>query len=716
MKLRWAIMGGAALLALSACSEKEAALPAITAAEVDGAAIAAADGRPGVWLSHGRTYSEQRYSPLNQINADTVGDLGLAWYADLDVGRGMEATPIVVDGVMYVTSAWSMVYALDAKTGERKWTFDPKVDKSRGVFACCDVVNRGVAIWQGKVFVGTIDGRLIALNASDGSVAWEQVTVDQSKPYTITGAPRVIKGKVVIGNGGAELGVRGYITAYDAVTGEKAWRFYTTPNPDKKPDGEASDKAFAEKGNATWSDEGRWRTDGGGGTAWDAMAYDPDLDIMYVGTGNGSPWNYRLRSPSAPEGGNNDNLFLSSILALKPDTGEYVWHYQTTPSDTWDYTATQHIMLADLEIDGQTRKVAMQAPKNGFFYVLDRETGELLSADAFQKINWATGVDLATGRPIENPAARFADSPFEAVPGPLGSHNWHPMAFSPETGLVYIPAHTLPQIFTSEQPGAKGQVYWNTGLEFAAAPGPTPDEAMRKAARAALKGQLVAWDPVAKKPRWTVDYPSPWNGGVLATAGGLVFQGSFDTALRAYDAATGEKKWETNTQYPSLSGPMSYEIDGEQYIATTAGWGTAFSLTGGAPIDKVGTPELGRVIVYKVGGKAELPEYLTMELDRTPAGPSFGAPQQIGLGQVLYDRNCLVCHGSLVVSGGAIQDLRWAQSPGDKDSFRKVVLEGQYASAGMASFAGKLTADEAEAVRSYILFRANEDAAPAAAN
>ncbi len=706
MKFRSAMIAVAALSALAACSQKGKELPAITAAEVDGAAIEAADQRPGVWLSHGRDYSEQRFSPLKAIDTKNVGQVGLAWSTDLDVGRGMEATPIVVDGTMYVTSAWSIVYALDAKTGDRKWTYDPKVDKARGQKACCDVVNRGVAVWKGKVYVGTIDGRLVALNAKDGTVAWDKLTVDQSKPYTITGAPRVIKGKVMIGNGGAELGVRGYISAYDAETGEMAWRFFTTPNPAKQPDNAASDKIWADKGNATWDDKGEWVESGGGGTAWDAITYDPKLDMMYVGIGNGNPWNRRLRSPSG-----GDNWFLSSILALKPDTGEYVWHYQTTPGETWDYTATQPIILATLDIGGAKRDVLMQAPKNGFFYVIDRKTGELLAADKYAgDITWATGVDMKTGKPIEAANARYEGAPVLIIPGPLGSHNWHPMSFSPETGLVYIPVHTLPSTYADEADHNFRPGFWNTGTEFTdVAPIPTLDQ--RKAQRAALKGKLVAWDPVAKKARWEHDYPTPWNGGTLATAGGLVFQGSLDGKFRAFDAAKGDQLWETDGQYPVMSGPMSYAIDGEQYIAVTAGWGTALPVTGGGDVlPALGSPEKGRVLVYKIGGTKKLEPYEVFELDKVAPTEDFGNAQQLATGRVLYDRNCMVCHGPAVVSSGVIQDLRWGQAPATKETFADVVLNGKYASAGMASFSGTLSADDTESVRAYIVNRANEDA------
>ena len=354
-------------------------------ANVDGARIVAADSEPGNWMTYGRTYSEQRFSPLDAINADNVADLGLAWYFDLDTDRGQEATPIVVDGVMYVSTAWSKVKALDAATGKLIWAYDPKVPGQTAVYACCDVVNRGVAVWKGRVYVGTLDGRLVALDAASGEPVWSVQTTDPDKPYTITGAPRVVKDKVLIGNGGAEFGVRGYVTAYDAQTGAQVWRFYTVPgDPAKGFESDAMEQAAK-----TWT--GEWWKLGGGGTAWDSIIYDPGLNLVYIGAGNGTPWNQAIRSP---DGG--DNLFLSSIVAVNADTGEYVWHYQETPGETWDFTATQPLMLADLTIGGEKRHVVMHAPKNGFFYVLDAKTGEFISGDKFATVTWASGIDPET--------------------------------------------------------------------------------------------------------------------------------------------------------------------------------------------------------------------------------------------------------------------------------------------------------------------------------
>src|SRR6267154_2268452 len=405
----------ALLISLSAIGMGPASA-AGSAAPVNAARLDNAERDSSNWLSYGRTYSEQRYSPLAKISDSNANQLGLTWYADLDTNRGQEATPLVIDGVMYVSTAWSLVKAYDAASGKLLWSYDPQVPRRLGVNGCCDAGSRGVAAWNGKIFVGTFDGRLVALDATSGKPVWSVLTIDPAKPYTITQAPRVIKGRVVIGNAGAEYGVRGYISAYDAETGKLAWRFYTVPGDPSKP---FENQAMA-RAAKTWS--GEWWKLGGGGTVWESLSYDPALNLIYFGVSNGVEWNHTVRSA-----GKGDNLFLSSIVAVNADTGEYAWHYQATPGEEWDYDAVQQLTLADLEIGGVSRKVLMQANKNGFFYVLDRTNGKLLSAHNFAPITWARGVDLKAGRPIENPGIRYdkTGKPSNQIPGPLGAHSWH---------------------------------------------------------------------------------------------------------------------------------------------------------------------------------------------------------------------------------------------------------------------------------------------------
>ncbi|WP_348674779.1 PQQ-dependent dehydrogenase, methanol/ethanol family, partial [uncultured Abyssibacter sp.] len=590
-------------LVVSACSKTPSDdAPAATAAPdrktawVDGDRLISADQAPGEWMSHGRTYDEQRYSPLDRITDGNVADLGLAWQFKLDVDRGTEATPIVVDGVMYTTGAYSIVYALDPVSGELLWKYDPGVDRSIAGRGCCGVVNRGVAPWKGKLYLGAYDGRLIALDARTGEEVWSTQTVDTTKNYTVTGAPRIIDGKVIIGNGGAELGVRGYVSAYDAATGEMLWRWYTVPGDPAQP----AENAAMEAAQKTWFGDVYYKQ-GGGGTVWDSMAYDPELDLLYIGTGNGSPWNINYRSE-----GKGDNLYLSSIVALKPDTGEYVWHYQTTPGDSWDYTATQHIVLADIPIDGDMRKVLMQAPKNGFFYVIDRETGELISAEAFVPINWASGIDIETGRPIKTGLADYSETPKLVLPSPYGAHNWQPMSYNPRTGLVYIPAQITGHLFEDEgKVPAHALNLWNVGLKPMKIP---EDPAELEAVGAQFAGQLLAWDPVRQEAAWTADYASPWNGGTLTTAGNLVFQGTADGRVTAYAADSGELLWESPANTGVIAAPMTYAIDGEQYVTFMAGWGGAFALVaGGAVEDIVRRQSESRVLTFKLGADGKLP-------------------------------------------------------------------------------------------------------------
>lgn len=710
----WIKLGlmGAGALALSSCAEPsgETASNSGTVKVVDTEHILkTSPGRE--WLSYSGGYDEQRHSPLNQITRDNVADLGVAWTYDLATNRGVEATPIIADGAMYVTSAWSLVYALDAQTGEELWVYDPEVDKSVGVNACCDVVNRGVGIYGGKIFVGVIDGRLEALDAKTGEVVWSTVTVDQSKPYTITGAPRVAGGLALIGNGGAELGVRGYISAYSAETGDLVWRFYTVPNPNKKPDGAASDAAFETVGNVSWGDDGAWVTDGGGGTVWDSIVYDHVNDQIIFGVGNGSPWNRTIRDPAG-----GDNLFLSSIVAVDAKTGTYKWHFQTTPGDNWDYTATQSIILADLPLgtNGAPRRVVMQAPKNGFFYVLDAATGEFISGKPFVPQNWAQGLD-ENGRPIEVAAARYSNAPHTQTPGPFGAHNWHPMAYNPELALAYIPAQEIPETYAFDPLWQTKPAKWNTGADFNT--GVTVDlpPGIKKFLRASQKGRLIAWDPVSQEARWSVDHGNAWNGGVLSTAGGLVFQGKLGGDFVAYNAETGAKLWNHDLQSGGISGPATYEIDGEQYVTITTGWGSGFALVTGYGYDETVSPTVGKVVTFKLGATGTIPKPDLIEIDRTVKVERFGTKDQLQSGMVHFARNCAVCHGALTISSGVLPDLRWSAYSGDADAWQAVVAEGVLADTGMVSFLPLLTPEEIEAIRAYVVVQGHNTLAEEAA-
>ncbi|MBC2778409.1 PQQ-dependent dehydrogenase, methanol/ethanol family [Parasphingopyxis marina] len=705
-------IGLALALGIAACSSGNnpgSSSTAQGAAKIDGDYLSTG-GDGSDWPAVNYSYAEQRFSPLQQVNRDNVGQLGIAWYAELPDARAQEATPVVVDGVMYITGPWSKVFAYDARNGEPLWSFDPDVPRSTLPDACCDAVNRGIAVWRGKLYVGTLDGRLIALDAITGAQLWSTQTTDQDRPYTITGAPRVVNNHVIIGNGGAEFGVRGYVSAYDANTGALEWRFYTVPNPSGAADNAASDEVMR-TARRTWSDEGQWHETGGGGTVWDAIVYDHELDQLYIGVGNGSPWNHGLRS-----NGQGDNLFLSSIVALDPDTGEYLWHYQETPGETWDYTATQPIILADVEIDGRPRKVLMHAPKNGFFFVIDRETGSLISADAFvEGINWATGYD-DQGRPIENEAARFyrTGEPFIASPGPIGAHNWQPMAFSPQTGLVYIPANIAPQIYIppgDEEQAQLSPVGFNTGTNLFDAFLPR-DEATLQAAMASLRGQLVAWDPVAREARWRVDYPTPWNGGILTTAGGLVLQGTATGEFKAYDAATGEELWSMDVQSGVLAGASTYLVDGEQYIAFTTSRGGAYTITAGQSDMTAGqVPNIPRLIVLRIGGTGVLPDAPDLSAVQLNPPEATGTPEQLVQGERLYTRYCMICHGEGAGGGGVNPDLRFSGALGDAAAWRALVLGETLRANGMPDFSDVLNPARADAIRHYVIDKANWDLA-----
>jgi len=651
------------------------------------------------WELHGNDWGERRYSRLTQIDRDNVSRLGLAWYFDMYTNRGVEATPLVVDGVMYVTGSWSMVYALDARSGELKWFHDPQVERAFLARGCCGAVNRGVAYHDGKIFLGTFDGRLVALNAADGAVLWDVQTTDRSQSYTITGAPRIAAGKVVIGNGGADMGVRGYVSAYDPDDGRMLWRFFTVPgNP-----ADGFENAAMEMAAKTWS--GEWWKWGGGGTVWDSMVYDPELKLLYIGVGNGAARNQQLRSP-----GGGDNLFLASIVALNADTGEYVWHYQTTPGETWDFTATQHIMLADLEIDGRMRKVLMQAPKNGFFYVLDRASGELLSAKPYTRVNWASGIDASTGRPTELAKARDFDNPEPVYPFMGGGHNWSPMSWNPQTGLVYFAEMSVPQLYsapTRDIDRIPGKGWSNAGFDsLAAAPPPMPALELDAFMESISAGSLVAWDPLRQEARWTHPYGRPSNSGTLSTAGMLVFQGDPYGSFHAFDAESGKLLWSQDAQTAVLAAPVTYAIDGEQYVGVAAGWGGGGANEAGALTHGWKIRNKSRVLVYKLGAAGQLPPLPPDERTMPEPAAVSAAAEVVARGQVLYERFCSWCHGGGLRTGGINPDLRWS-SRDVHAKWRDIVIGGMLAPLGMVSFKDFLDADDAEAIRQYVLSEAN---------
>lgn len=679
-------------LALSACSDSaqapQATTPAAdgaapassaqTAAAADPAAVDAerllnADAERGQWLTYGRTYNEQRFSPLDQINDQNINQLGLAWFVDLPTNQNVETTPLMVDGVLYLTLPWSEVLALNARTGQQLWHYDPQVPGEWNINVCCGLDNRGAAVYEGKIIFGTLDGRLIALDAKTGSEVWSVQSTLEGR-YSITGAPRIADGKVFIGSAGGEFDVRGNIVAHDVNTGEILWRFFTTPgNP-----ADGFEDAAQEMAAATWKEPGWWDK-GPGGTVWDAITYDPATDLVIFGTGNGAPWDAVER-----DRGQGDNLFLSSIVAVHADDGSYAWHYQETPWETWDYDTGQQLMLLDLEINGEMRHVVTQASKNGFFYTLDAATGEFLNGVAYTDVNWATGIDRETGRPNIVPEARYnvTGEAFNLAPGPAGGHAWQPMSYSPLTGLVYIPATT----------------HWSLVGSFDARQAhlaENPD------VREEFTGRLIAWDPVNNREVWrTEELINPRGGvqvigGALATAGNLVFNGNLPKQeFAAYRATDGEKLWSVNTRTAVFPGAISYEIDGEQYIAIAVGG----PVQGGYY-----APNGARLLVFKLGGTLQVPE-LPAFTDRPLAPPAqFADAATIARGQQVFEARCQLCHGVGGAARSSFPDLRRAPALHDQTLFDSIVLQGLLSDRGMASFSEFLQDGDTTALRAYIV-------------
>ncbi|MCB5425008.1 PQQ-dependent dehydrogenase, methanol/ethanol family [Altererythrobacter sp. CC-YST694] len=678
----------------------------VSAGPVDGKRLRNADSEANVgdWMSYSRTWDEQRFSPLTQINDGNVQRLGLAWYDDLETYRGVQASPLVVDGVLYNESIYNVVTAYDGKTGRKLWTYDPKVGPEWARLACCGPSARGIAAWNGKIYIGALDGRLIAIDAKDGHEIWSSQTFPEGQEYSITGAPRVYDGKVVIGNGGADYGSRGFVTAWDAETGKKLWKFYIVPtDPAKGPDGEASDSAM-KIAQPTWF--GKFWEAGAGGNAWDAFAYDPELDTVYIGTGNGAPHMWHFRSE-----GKGDNLFLCSMVAVSATTGEYKWHYQMVPEEDWDYTCTQPIVLADMKIGGKQRKVAMQAPKNGFFYVIDRKTGELISGKSYVSVNtWASHIDMKTGRPVLQPGAHNTTKPHLMSPSWMAAHTWHPMSYSPLTGLMYFSAQEQGSVYARAEDGAyryikgrsnSGQAYGNE-QELRAK--------LQAEAVASEKGYLLAWDPKTQTEKWRVDYGIPGSGGVLSTAGNLLVQGTINKTLAIYRADNGKKLWEMNIDQAPVAGPITYMIDGEQYIAINAGWGGSpvYNLNKNGPF----RTSTAKLLVFKLDAKGvTLPPMPPPS--QIPAPPRLTASEaQVTRGRELYAQTCVRCHGEDAIGG--VKDLRWMDKEAH-DLFFDIVLKGIYREKGMASFADVLKQEDVDAIHSYLIARANEDYQDAAA-
>ena len=659
----------------------------------------------GEWLSYGRDPSEQRFSPLKAISDANVGQLGLAWAADMETARGQEATPLMHDGTLYVTTAWSILKAYDAKTGRLKWSYDPRVPRDTLVRACCDAVNRGVALYGTSVYLATLDGRLISLKQSNGALMWSALVVPNQQDYTITGAPRIANGLVLIGSGGAEYKARGFLAAYDHRTGEQIWRFHTVPgNP---ADGQES--AALKSAEKTWA--GKWWELGGGGTVWDSITYDAKTGLVLFGTGNAEPWN------PAAAGRQGDSLYTSSVVAVRADTGEYVWHFQETPEDRWDYDSNAQITLADIEIGGKLRHVALHAPKNGYFYVLDAATGEFLSAGAFSPQNWTTGIDAKTGRPAINPEARYEKTgkPFIGMPGVAGAHSWQPMSYSPATGLVYIPANIAAFPYLAAQGWKPSEIGFQVGLDSAAVAMPAVPQ-VRAGAMAATTGALLAWDPKTQKAAWSVPHAGPFNGGTLATAGNLVFQGDAAGNFSAFSADRGRKLWSFPVQTGAIAAPMTYAIDGEQYVAILVGWGGLWDQFSGVLAHKSGaTRNISRLLVFKLGAKGQLPALVP--LSKLPLDPPAftGTKEQAALGAGFYARYCVACHGDAAVAGGLNPDLRRSAVLGNAKTMQAIVHDGALSPKGggngMVSFKSALTPDDVEAIRQYLIMRANEDKA-----
>ncbi|WP_336962724.1 PQQ-dependent dehydrogenase, methanol/ethanol family [Sphingobium aquiterrae] len=641
------------------------------------------------WNSFGGDSSEQHYSPLTQITDANVGKLGLAWSYDIDTFDSY-TQPLAVNGVVYFAVGLSVVHALDARTGKLLWQYDPDVagQPEAATRMRAGWGTRGIAYKDGTVFTATREGRLIAIDAKTGKPRWSVQTLDEAEHGYITGPPWVAGDKVVVGFGGADYSpTRGYVTAYDIKTGKKAWRWYVVPgDPAKGFENKAMEMAAK-----TWT--GAWWKYGGGGTVWHAMAYDAKYDRIYLGTGNGWPWNQKIRSP-----GGGDNLYLSSIVALDAKTGDYVWHYQVNPENSYDFNDAMDIELAEMVIGGKPRSVLIHAPKNGFFYAIDRENGKLISAGEFAKQNWAKRIDPETGRPEINPDSLYPDGKaFIMYPFPNGAHGVQAMSFSPRTGYSYIPVMDGGRVVT-DPPNVKDWQYKpgmfvNTGL------GAPPANLVPPPATS----RLVAWDVAQNRIAWALPQPGVFNGGTMATGGNLVFQGQNDGTFNAYAADSGRKLWSFPAQNGILSAPISYSVGGRQYVTVITGFRSSFPNSPNWDYAQ----QQRRVLTFAIGGVRRLPKVDMVDLP-VQDDPAFAVdPAKAKIGAGIYNSSCIICHGAGMMSGGAAPDLRKSAVPLDAESFGAVVHDGALMARGMPSF-GILKPEDLEGLRHYIRQRARE--------
>ena len=683
--------------------------------KVDAARLAVAVNEPGQWFTSGRDAGGSYFSPLARIDASNVAKLGFAWDYQLNTSRGLEATPLVIDGVMYAAGNWGRVYALDAATGRERWTYVPAVDGRWARHACCDVVNRGLAVWEGRVYVGSLDGYLQALDAGTGRLLWRVDTLlgrDRHLPYTITGAPLIAGSVVVIGNGGSDFeGIRGYVSAYDLASGELRWRYYTVPHDPRLG---AQEQPELEQAVRSWDRRYRWAA-GGGGTVWDGMAYDPDLKLVYIGTDNLAPYDLH---EGGQQGG--DDLFIASIIAIDVTTGRMAWYFQEVPEERWDYGATQKFVLADLKIAGKPRQVLMQAPKDGFFYVLDRATGEVLAAKPYAFVNWTRGLD-AQGRPLPSTAGDYTAAPKLVFPGMAGAHNWQPMSFDPLTGLVYIPAIEAPMVFieTSKRPvgeiqgtftvaGVPPEAYSPPELRslFGRLP-PLTELAAGIAAPPRTRGVLKAFDPVQGRVVWEQEGVGQWDGGVLSTGGGLVIRGDAAGRLNVYAAQGGALLKVVEVGTSIMAAPMSFEAGGEQFISVMAGYGGGggFAFTPETAAATYGNA--GRIVTFRLNGGPvpRPPRVVPPPFPKPPDRERTAAV--IHRGEVLYNRYCARCHPGVGASRDPtlLPDLRRASAATDA-LFYDIVLDGVYAQKGMAGFNDVLSRSDAAAIHAYVVEQA----------